>query len=192
MSQRGEKELYIEPFRIPNSRLLLVLLGEFGAIFSLLIFLVTLVFIILGFFLGYRYFVLALLWIFIVVPLICFYLYIFHALKPLSAYNSLIHSLEFTNEELNITLYSPIKDKKGKKEKYDINEDAEIKDSEINDEKTFSVKDYKIYKVKKGGFGVSLFFNSPLQGMLLIPYSSFKKPSDLETLTTLTTLHLSN
>lgn len=184
------KSLSIEPFKVPVNKLLLVLIGEFGFYFSLLIIGATLAFIVLGFFLGYRFFVLALLWIFIVVPLICFYLYIFHALKPISAYNSLLHSLEFKDNDLNITIYHM---KKGTvMEKGNKIEEIRDADQEEKEEKTFTIKDFKIDKIKKGSSGISLFFNSPSQGVLLIPYSSFQSGSDIIALTEIVRTHLSN
>lgn len=182
--------LYIEPFKIPLNKLLFALLGEFGFYFSLLIFIVTLAFVCLGFFFGYKFFILALLWLFIVVPLICFYLYIFHVLKPLTVYNSLLHSLEFKNNEIYITTYHKIQDKKTEK---GINENVEKKETTGQLEtKIFYIKDFIIGKMKNGTYGMSLFFNSPQQGILMIPYFSFRSGSDLETFKDIINTHLSN
>lgn len=128
--------------------------------------------VILGIALNYKFFFLALIWMFLFVPLMVAFLYFFYGLKPLTAFNSIPHKIFFNGDKITIQI----------EENEDIIENKEIKDKQDMDgnpsntiysdsPKNYSVSKTDFQQIRNGSDYVIL--SSKKYGWLWLPVSSF-------------------
>lgn len=113
--------------------------------------------IILGTALDFRFFFLALIWVFLFLPLMMAFLYFYYGLTPLTAFNSIPHKILFDDKELRVRV---------------INRVEEENESEEVNTKDFVVDRNLFKELKTGGDYVLLFFNK--NGWLWLPVDAFE------------------
>ena len=118
-------------------------------------------FVVLGLLLDVRFFMVALIWIFLFVPLVVAFLYFFYGMEPLTTFNVIDHRLEFKENEIEISM----------PQKKEI-EDDETKASEKR--YIVSMKDFR--QLKSGSDHVLLFFQK--QGWIWLPVNAFDSIED--------------
>lgn len=139
-------------------------------------------FVVLGAALDLKFFFLALLWIFLVIPLMMAFLYFFYGMKPLTAFNAIDHKLIFSDTSVSIIIVSPVKEETGGEE----DTEKELPGNEVkgekeieNDEETakkehhvFEVKKEDFYEIKSDADSVIAF--SRKDGWLWLPLAAFE------------------
>ena len=119
------------------------------------------IFIILGFAVDYRFFILTLIWIFLLVPLVVAFLYFFYGMEPLTSFNAMPHVINFYGPELGVKV---------------IHENSNTEESSETNMSTVVSKEYKVAladfkKMKTGGDYVILFFKKA--GWIWVPVYAF-------------------
>ena len=79
--------------KMPPKKMLGTLYMQYGTYWTLVAFIGLCIFILLGIISDPRFFVLALIWIFLVLPLMVAFLYFFYGMQPLTAFNSIPHKI---------------------------------------------------------------------------------------------------
>ena len=125
---------------------------EYGIVWISLAMIVPLILAVLGITYDYRFFILILIWIFIIIPISFFLLFVVYGMQPLTTYNTIKHTITINNKEINIKLI--------------IEEGEDFKSKEISLDYTF------LEKVKTSTDSFILFFKKPLAGIIVIPFNS--------------------
>lgn len=120
------------------------------------------VFVILGIVLDPRFYILALIWLFMFIPLTLAFLYFFYGMKPLTAFNCIPHKIIFSDVDLKIRLITA----------------TDSEESE-NNNKDFEVNYKDFENLKYGPDYMLLFFRE--EGWIYLPVSCCSK-EDLQTL----------
>lgn len=102
--------------KMPPKKLLTVLFYQNGVVWMLAALIGFCVFIILGFVVDYRFFVLSLIWIFLLIPLVVAFLYFYYGMDPLTTFNSMPHTLSFGGNEVKVKLIPLNETEEGAKE----------------------------------------------------------------------------
>ena len=143
------------------------------------------VFIILGIIFDYRFFVLALIWLFLFLPLVVAFLYFFYGMLPLTTFNTIPHIIIFNQDEVRVRVI-PNKNKEKEIEKNDkslnYKEDRAEENSgflqEIDPSKDFIVRREQFSEMKSGGDYVLLHFKK--NGWLWLPVYAFDSFSEFQ------------
>ena len=123
------------------------------------------IFCILGFVIDFRFFMLALIWVFLISPMVVAFLYFIYGMKPLTAFNTIPHKVKFENNKLDI-------------EFPDLSPDStEDKTVEIDHKKDYTLKNECPADLKYGADYVILNFKE--SGWLWLPINSFSNHDDL-------------
>ena len=112
--------------RIKSGKLLGILYMMYGTGWTILSLVGVIVFIVLGFTIDLRFFVLALIWVFLIIPMIVVFLYIYYGMKPLTAMNCIEHELECNSSGCKVIVANGNEDEESNKEKREY--DVEMKD----------------------------------------------------------------
>lgn len=126
------------------------------------------VFIILGFCINFKFFILSLIWIFLLVPLVVTFLYFFYGMKTLTTFNCMPHKIIFEDQDIKINIS-------------DLNKNQEI-ETEKNEapliEKSYSINPSLIKEIKTGnGYYI---MNSEKKGWLWVPVDAFQSKDMIE------------
>ena len=143
--------------KMPAKQMLSVLFMQNGLIWFLLGIVGIIVFIFLGVAVDPRFYILALIWLFMITPLVVAFLYFYYGMRPLTAFNSIPHKLFFSENTVWVHLIS-------------ITEEGKDEECSV-DKKDYSVGKDSFTGMKTGGNYVLLFFNKA--GWLYLPVSSF-------------------
>lgn len=115
------------------------------------------VFIVLGLALDLRFLILALIWIFLIYPLMIAFLYFYYGMEPLTAFNTMPHKLVFDDDGILVRIIEK-------------ENDARAENDEISyKEYKACLKDFKT--IKQGPDYVLLFFGK--KGWIWVPPEAF-------------------
>lgn len=120
------------------------------------------VFIVLGIAVDSRFLFLALIWIFLIIPLVVAFLYFFYGMKPLTAFNSIPHKIIFYDDRLEVFV---IEKEEGEEENH------------INP-KPYTVEKSRLKEVKNGSDYVILL--SKEDGWIWLPRFAFHNMDDFK------------
>ena len=137
--------------RMPHKKMLGVLMMLYGTSWIIVIIAGIVLISILGAIADYRFFFLALMWIFLIIPMIISFLYFYHGMQPLTAFNTIPHKLNFEDSGLQL-----------------IFED----ENEIRRETFVSWDSYE--GLRSGADYLLLLFKSPHKGWLFIPMEALQ------------------
>ena len=157
---------------MPPKKMLSLLFLQYGTPWLVAALTGLIVFLVLGFVIDYRFFILSLIWIFLFIPLVVAFLYFLYGMKPFTAFNSIPHKLLFNEKELRVRIIE-----------HNVNEEEKIENEEetitpIDEKKDYTVNKSLIESVKRGGDYVLLF--SKQNGMLWVPVFAFDSISDFK------------
>ena len=124
----------------------------------------SLVFIFLGFLVDYRFFILGLIWIFLLLPMLTSFLYFYYGMLPLTTYNTIDHKLFFYDDHILIRFFK---------------ENTEKDDNKILREVTVPIKDS--IKISTDTDCIIMQFKEPNKGWLWIPVNGFSSIEDFKT-----------
>lgn len=104
--------------KMPSRKMFSVLFMQNGILWLIIALVGIVIFALIGCFYDNRFFILALIWIFMIIPMIVAFLYFFYGMKPLTTFNTIPHKLkfdekiivEFFTEDENGLTYAPQKD----------------------------------------------------------------------------------
>ena len=68
------------------------------------------VFLVLGFTIDIRFFIVALIWIFLILPLMTAFLYFYYGLMPLTALNATLHKIIFAEDKVRVVILNRIEE----------------------------------------------------------------------------------
>lgn len=151
--------------KMPPKKMLSILFLNYGSLWSALAFGGFAVWIILGFTVSLKFFFLALIWIFLLVPLVVAFLYFFYGMEPLTAFNSIPHKIEFSPDQLILKFISQNPDDIDGQEEQTI-------------EKKYIVKKSDYIKMKSGADYILLFFKP--KSWLWLPVEAFNNMDDFK------------
>lgn len=137
--------------KMPSKKMLLVLFLESGILWTVIAFAGFVTFIILGFALNFRFFLLALIWIFLLIPLVVAFLYFYYGMDPLTAFNSIPHKICFNDKDIEVKLL--------------------VNEGEEKESKSYSVDKELFKEIKSGANYFLMFFKQ--RGWLWVPVESF-------------------
>lgn len=144
-------EIKMEP-----KKMFSVLFMQNGFLWLMIAIFGIIVFIALGITIDPRFFILALIWLFMITPLGVAFLYFFYGMKPLTAFNSIPHKLIFSDSSIKVRL---------------LEYDKEGNEKENPEKKDYEVAKNSFTGMKTGGDYILLFFNK--EGWLYLPVASF-------------------
>lgn len=133
-----------------------VLLMRYGLFWIIFALAGIVVFVVLGCLLNLKFLILALIWIFMILPILMAFLYFFYGLEPLTAFNCIPHKIFFRSGSLSVRLM-------------DI-EDQEIVEAE-KEKKDYIAKREDFKEMMSGPGYVLLFFKKI--GFLWVPVNAF-------------------
>ena len=162
-----------DKIKIPSKKILSVLLLEYGINYLIFFVIVTFLIGIAAVIFDYKLFVVALLWIFIVIPMGMILLFFIYGMLPLTTYNTILHHYEFDNNNISLII-APIV------------EDSEEKQSDLK-ERRFEIKYEDIKKMKYDSEGIILICDNPNKGVCYLPFASFPDKESLDRVITLLT-----
>lgn len=148
-----------KPFSMPSKKMLTALYLEYGSVWTIIAVIGIVTFVVLGVTVNLKFLILALIWVFLFWPLMVAFLYFFYGMRPLTAFNSISHTVSFSPEEVTVQIHE---------------EDPE--NSEPG--KEFKVAATRFQKVKTGADAMILFFGD--EGWLWIPLSAFDSIDDFK------------
>lgn len=160
--------------RMAPKQMLTVLFLQYGMPWLWVSLAGIIVFIVLGAVVDLRFFVLALIWIFLVLPLMMAFLYFFYGMEPLTVFNSIPHRVRFEDGNLFIHVVR----KGGREEEKEETETNE--DREENEGREYQYNGAIFDKLNKGGDYIIL--SAKKQGWLWLPYSGFENIEQLNTI----------
>lgn len=121
----------------------------------------VILFIALGIFLDFKFYILSLLWLCILSPLMLIFLYFVKGFKPLSVLNTVPHDITVSNKKIVVSINPVLKD-----------EDEPV--SAPKDKERKVEADLKnLVKIMNSTGGWILFFDNEPSGFLWIPYGTF-------------------
>lgn len=140
--------------KMTSKKMFYVLFLQSGTLWLLILLSGVIVFSLIGALYNLKFFMLALMWIFLVLPMVTTFLYFYYGMRPLTAFNTIPHKLSFSDDRITVKF-------------------MEEKDSELV---YVPEKDYSIIKtggigIKTGGDYVILSFDK--SGWLWLPISGF-------------------
>lgn len=131
----------------------------------------------LGIFLDIRWLILAMMTVFLVIPMATAFLFFYYGLNRISVINSISHDLEFSDSGIKASLFDKIPDHNrpdGDSDKPDGDSDNSGEDT--NEYKLRSQTDIPYSSVRSFSAGISdaiLYTDFQGKGFLIIPLSSF-------------------
>lgn len=140
--------------QMPSKKMLSILFLQYGMPWMVIAIVGLAVFIVLGFLIDFRFFMLALIWLFLILPLVIAFLYFFYGMNPLTAFNSLPHKILFSDSEIKVRI----------RENTQEETEPEYKD--------YTLKKEHFSRYKTGADYVLLFFKQ--KGWLWLPVSGFE------------------
>ncbi|MCH5235906.1 MAG: hypothetical protein J1E16_11485 [Muribaculaceae bacterium] len=146
---------------MPSKKMFSILFMQNGILWFLIALIGILVFSLIGIFIDNRFFIVALIWLFLIFPMIVAFLYFFYGMKPLTAFNTIPHSLKFYDHKITVQFFKETE----KGLTYDPNKDYNI------DAKYFE-------KMKTGSDYVLLFFYK--LGWIWLPVTGFDSLSEMQ------------
>lgn len=162
-----------QEIRMPAKKMFSVLFLQNGTIGISVAFGGVLIFCILAMIFDPKFFILALIWIFMIVPMYVAFLYFYFGMRPLTAFNCIPHQIVFDEDKLTVKLMPLSPESKA------IDPDEIV----IEDEKT-SEKEIKTYEVTKTEFsglkysGDFFILNFGTKGWLWLPSVAFESVED--------------
>lgn len=156
--------------KMPPKKMLGTLYLQYGTSWTIVAILGLCIFILLGIIFDPRFFVLALIWIFLVLPLMVAFLYFFYGMQPLTAFNSIPHKVIVNQNELRVRIIE-IKENELHTESNIAQESNVDSVTFENPEKDFVVRKDLLRKIKSGGDYVLLIFRQ--NGWIWLPSDSF-------------------
>lgn len=152
------KEIKLSP-----NKMLYFLFMEYGMIWALFTFIGLCIFLVLGFTIDYRFFILSLLWIFLVIPLLIAFLYFYYGLAPITALNCLNHKILMSGNQVMIRIIE------NQKENTPTTKDLAH---------VLSLNKNEYYKKKSGSDCFLFFFHQ--KGILWLPYEAFDSQEEFK------------
>lgn len=149
--------------KMPAKKLLTVLFLQYGRWWAVAALAGVILFVILGVSVNIRFLMVALIWIFLLVPLVVAFLYFYYGMDPLTAFNAIPHKLIFEDD-------NHIKVRISKIEKENENE-MEVSREENYNQKEYIASGSNFRELKYGSDYVLLFFNK--EGLLWVPMNAF-------------------
>lgn len=149
-------------FRITPKKMFSVLYMNDGIIWTCVAISGILAFALIGAFSDPRFFIVALIWVFIVFPMMVAFLYFVYGMQPLTTFNTIPHSILFSEDKVELN-FAEENDAEGKA---------------INSHKSYSIDKDKYEKMKSGPDYVILFFNK--SGWIWLPVNSFESVADFQ------------
>lgn len=140
--------------KMPSKKMLSILFLQYGMPWMVTAIVGLAIFIVLGFLIDFRFFMLALIWLFLILPLVIAFLYFFYGMNPLTAFNSLPHKILFSDSEIKVRIRENIQEET----------EPEYKD--------YTLKKEQFSRYKTGADYVLLFFKQ--KGWLWLPVSGFE------------------
>lgn len=149
--------------KVPAKKILSLLILHDGKFWQYLSILGILVFVILGITVDVRFFVIALMWVFLIIPMEIAFLYFYYGMRPLTVFNATAHKIIFQNNDIVIQLIQ--------------------KEDSPEYEETENRKEYRLQKdsftsFKAGGDYVIMNFGT--KGWLYLPLSSFNSMDEFK------------
>ncbi len=135
----------------------------------------VLISVIFSFIYDLRWTIVTLMIIFIIMPMIIAFFYIYHGLKPLSVVNAIPHTLSFSPDEVYVSLLSP-------PETIPDNEHADDNaksEPELIETASRHIPYSRLGKYKTGTNSVIFPIEGDDGGFLWIPLSAFEKDGDM-------------
>lgn len=178
--------------RMSSKLMLSVLLLNYGLPWVIAALVGFAVCIVLGCAVNIRFFLLALIWIFLLTPLVIAFLYFYYGMSPLTAFNSILHKLEFSDSEIEVKIIHLSENE----EEISANEKEELlttpeystkenssSPSHSQENKTHPSKEYKVgikdfHNIKSGKDYILLFFKE--KGWLWVPVAGFYSIQDFK------------
>lgn len=150
-------------FRISSGKVIYYLGLFFGKRWIIILSAGIIFCLILGIAVSYKWFVVLLIWVCIILPMLLVFLYIFHGLRPLNAINRALHRIELNENDLTIQALHE-------------NEEGKI----VN---TYSIKveTARIKRIMTEPSVLVLKSEEP-KGIVIIPYNSFIEDNHLNKL----------
>ena len=149
--------------KMPPKQMLTVLFLQHGMPWTVIAFAGIIAFIITGAIADYRFFLLALIWIFLFVPLVMAFLYFYFGMKPLTAFNAIPHKIIFSPGEIEVRI---------KEEP----EEEKLENSEENKYKDFKTSVTDFDNIKSGADYFLII--SRQKGWLWVPFVALESKDD--------------
>lgn len=148
--------------KMPANKMLASLFLNYGKSWTLMAVSGLVVFILLGCAVDIRFLVVALIWLFLFVPLVMAFLYFYYGMNPLTAFNTMPHRLFVSPDKLTVRII----------------EKEEDKENSIPETfKDYDVSCTDFMNIKIGLTGYLLFFKN--KGFLWMPVDSYKSSDEL-------------
>ncbi|MCH5225621.1 MAG: hypothetical protein J1D77_06450 [Muribaculaceae bacterium] len=148
-------------------KMLTLLFLNYGLPWTLTALLGAIVFIVLGLAVSLKFIVLALLWVFLVVPLAVAFLYFYYGFEPLTTFNCMPHRICFEEDRMDVKIFplNPLEEKP-------VNEESEPK--------TYSIPREDFRQLKVGADYAILFFGK--KGWIWLPIDAFGTHNEMKSL----------
>ena len=158
-----------DEIKLSPKKLLGILFMQYGSPWLIAILVGIALFVVLGFSVDIRFFVVALIWIFLVVPLLVAFLYFYYALDPLTALNAIPHKIRYDEKEITVVVIDKKEEEEVEtsKEADTRKEKAERKEPSLGNEKCVKVGREELKFSKRGTDYYLLFFGK--KGWLYFP-----------------------
>lgn len=174
------KEIKLDP-----NKMLSILFFLYGKVWLLIAFSGIVIFIILGFSIDFKFFILSLIWIFLIIPIVVAYLYFFFGLKSLTVLNTLSHRIRFKNEYCEILINNKMEIFTEGEAVGDLKENEKLrqnKDFQKKEEKILTgIKEYEVdFKEFENirTWDNCLILLSKDRGWLWVPFHAFESISE--------------
>lgn len=125
-----------------------------------------------------RIWVLALMWIFILVPLLIAFLYFNYGMMPLTALNCIPHILTFKDSEIEVKIKNHDQELKSESEQNEDSKNKYLSPDHNDYERHIVIQLNDFSYLKSGGEYVILFFHPKNRGWLWLPVSAFPSIED--------------
>ena len=152
--------------RLSPKKLISILLMEYGIGMIAVSLIVAFLLGVSAFIFDFRFFIVALIWIFIIIPMGMFLLFLIYGMLPTTAYNTLPHKIHFEEDALEI----------------------EFLGNDNEDDQQGAIKSQRLEynyvdRISIGPSYLIVFFNAPRKGWLWMPVASFYSPEDFKSVT---------
>lgn len=121
--------------------------------------------ILTGFIVDFRFFLLALIWLFLIAPLTMVFLYFYFGMQPLTAFNVIPHTVFFSDSDFSVRI------SENEDESQENIEQQENKGAVIQNSKEYKVSYRDIIDIKSGPDYVLLITEK--QGWMWLPMNAF-------------------
>ncbi|MCH5228291.1 MAG: hypothetical protein J1F16_10850 [Muribaculaceae bacterium] len=146
--------------KMPSKQMLQVLFLQNGMPWISITAAGIVVFILCGIIFNIRFFVVALIWIFMVIPLVVAFLYFYYGMNPLTAFNSIPHKVIFDDSKVTLEFIDP-------------QEKENEENNSISPRKEYTISREEFLEMKNGGKYVLLCFKK--KGWIWLPTDSFEE-----------------